>query len=164
MGLLRNIVGKGENIGKHHFLVFQHYFLPIPKRISVFGRHLFCHLQILCIWTSLKNCRLVELSHFLLFHTVMRQEWFLLQWLSSSLKKTWLSQGSNKILMNTYPVGSDKAAWGMPRETVAAVEGSATAVYVVITGVDEGRVAGAGPVTVSHWPFSRPPAGSAVGG
>ena len=52
----------------------------------------------------------------------------------------------------------------MPRETVAAVEGSATAVYVVITGVDEGRVAGAGPVTVSHWPFSRPPAGSAVGG
>ena len=33
---LANIVGKGENAGKQHFLLFEQCFLPIPKRITVF--------------------------------------------------------------------------------------------------------------------------------
>ena len=52
-----NIVGKGENAGNHHFLLFTQCFLTIPKRISVFKLHLFCCLQMLSIWTSLKFCR-----------------------------------------------------------------------------------------------------------
>ena len=31
-----NIVGKGENAGSQHFLLFPQCFQPIPKRISVF--------------------------------------------------------------------------------------------------------------------------------
>ena len=54
-----NIVGKGENAGNHHFLLFPQCFLPTPKRISVFKLHLFCHLQMLSIWTRLKVCHLV---------------------------------------------------------------------------------------------------------
>ena len=30
-----NIVGKGENAGNQHFLLFPHYFPPFPKRISI---------------------------------------------------------------------------------------------------------------------------------
>ena len=32
--LLENIVGKGENAGNQHFLLFPQCFLPITKRIS----------------------------------------------------------------------------------------------------------------------------------
>ena len=32
-----NIVGKGENAGKHHFLLFPQCFLPSPKQISTFN-------------------------------------------------------------------------------------------------------------------------------
>ena len=50
-----NIVGKGENAGNHSgFLLFSQCFLLIPKRISVFQLDLFCRLQLLPIWTSLK--------------------------------------------------------------------------------------------------------------
>ena len=34
-----NIVGKGENAGNQHFLLFPKCFLPIRKRISVFRLH-----------------------------------------------------------------------------------------------------------------------------
>ena len=54
-----NIVGKEENAGDQHFLVFPQYFFIIPKRISVFKLHLFC-LQMLSIWTSLKIRCLVK--------------------------------------------------------------------------------------------------------
>ena len=54
------IVGKGENAGNQHFLLFQQYFLPISKRVSVFKLHLFCSLQRLSVWTSLKMCRMVK--------------------------------------------------------------------------------------------------------
>ena len=40
-----NIVEKGENAGNQHFLLFQQCFLPLSKHISIFGLHLFCHLQ-----------------------------------------------------------------------------------------------------------------------
>ena len=41
--LFENIVGKGENAGNQHFLLFPQCFLPIQKkRISVFKLHLFC--------------------------------------------------------------------------------------------------------------------------
>ena len=54
-----NILGKGENAGNQHFLLFMQCFLPIPKRIFRFFKiHLFCRLQMLSIWTSLKICRL----------------------------------------------------------------------------------------------------------
>ena len=44
-----------------HFLLFPQCFLPFTKQISFFQPGLFCHLQMLSIWTSLKFCRLVEL-------------------------------------------------------------------------------------------------------
>ena len=31
-----NIVGKGENAGDQHFLLFPRCFQPVPKRVSVF--------------------------------------------------------------------------------------------------------------------------------
>ena len=36
MKLLENILGKGENVGYQHFLLFSEYFLPFPKQISFF--------------------------------------------------------------------------------------------------------------------------------
>ena len=49
-----NIVGKGENAGKQHFSPFPTMFFE--KMFSIFGLlfHVFCHLQMLSIWTSLK--------------------------------------------------------------------------------------------------------------
>ena len=52
-----NIVGKGENAGNQHFLLFPQCFLPFPNEISIFLSHFFCCLQMLSIWTSLKFCR-----------------------------------------------------------------------------------------------------------
>ena len=48
-----NIVGKGENAGNKHFLLFPQCFLPIPKRICLLKIHIFCRLQMFSIWTSL---------------------------------------------------------------------------------------------------------------
>ena len=53
-----NIVGKGENAGNQHFLLFPQFFLTIHNRISFFKLHLFYRLQMLSIWTSSKMCRL----------------------------------------------------------------------------------------------------------
>ena len=50
------IVGKGENAGNQHFLLFPQFFTPIQKRISVLKLHLFYHLQMLSIWASRKSC------------------------------------------------------------------------------------------------------------
>ena len=57
-----NTVGKGENVGNQHFLLFPQCFLPFPKQISIFLSHLFCHLQelMLSASTSLKFCHLVK--------------------------------------------------------------------------------------------------------
>ena len=51
-----NIVGKGENAGNQHFLLFPQCFLPFLKQIPIFGSHLYCRLQVLSIWTGLKFC------------------------------------------------------------------------------------------------------------
>ena len=51
---LENIVGKGENAGNQHFLLFPQCFLPFPKQIPISQSHLYCRLQMLSIWTSLK--------------------------------------------------------------------------------------------------------------
>ena len=48
------IVGKGENAGNKHFLYFPQCFLLFSEQISIFQSHLFCHLQMLSIWTCLK--------------------------------------------------------------------------------------------------------------
>ena len=48
-----NIVGKGENSGNPQC------FLLFSKQILVFGLHLFCRLQVLSIWISLKFCCLI---------------------------------------------------------------------------------------------------------
>ena len=50
-----NIVGKGENAGKQHFLLFPQCFLPFPKDISLCMLHLFCRLQMLSILDQSKN-------------------------------------------------------------------------------------------------------------
>ena len=44
---IENILGKGENAGHQHFLLFPQCFLLIPKRTSVVMLHLFYRLQIL---------------------------------------------------------------------------------------------------------------------
>ena len=55
-----NVVGKGENAGNQHFLLFPQCFLLFPTQISIFELELFCRLQMLSIWTSLQFCRLVK--------------------------------------------------------------------------------------------------------
>ena len=55
-----NIVGKGENAGNQQFLLFTQCFRPILKTNSVFKLNVFCCLQMLSIWASLKICRLVK--------------------------------------------------------------------------------------------------------
>ena len=55
-----NIVGKGENAGNQHFLLFPQCFLPIQRRKSSLELHLFCRLQMLSIWTVLEFCPLVD--------------------------------------------------------------------------------------------------------
>ena len=55
-----NIVGKGENAGNQHFLLFPQYFLPFPKQISILDSLFNCGLQMLLIWIGLKFCRLVK--------------------------------------------------------------------------------------------------------
>ena len=57
-----NNVGKGENAGNQHFLLFPQFFLSFPQQILIFLSHLFCRLQMLSIQTSLKFCCLVELK------------------------------------------------------------------------------------------------------
>ena len=42
---VENIVGKGENAGYQHFLLFPKSFLPFPHQISIFQPHLFCRPQ-----------------------------------------------------------------------------------------------------------------------
>ena len=53
----KNILGKGENAGNQHILLFPKCFLFVLKQISI--SHLFCRLLVLSFWTSLKFCHLV---------------------------------------------------------------------------------------------------------
>ena len=66
-----NIVGKGENAGNWHFLLFPQCFLTFPKQISVFQSHLFCRVQKLLIWTSLEI--LLFGKELTLYHTTIIQ-------------------------------------------------------------------------------------------
>ena len=43
------MVGKGENAGYQHFLLFPQYFRFIPLQTTIFESHLFCRLQLLSI-------------------------------------------------------------------------------------------------------------------
>ena len=54
-----NIVGKGENAGNQHFLLFPQCFIPFPKQVSSFS-NLLCRLQMFGIWTSIKIFGLVK--------------------------------------------------------------------------------------------------------
>ena len=56
----KNTVGKGENAGTQHFLLFPQCFFLNQKRIFVFKLHLFCPSAYLSIWTSLEIFRLVK--------------------------------------------------------------------------------------------------------
>ena len=50
-----NIMGKGENAGNQHFLLF-----PSQNNFQFFS-HIYCRrLQMLSIWTGLKYCRFVK--------------------------------------------------------------------------------------------------------
>ena len=56
-----NIEGKGENAGNQHFLLFPQCFLPYQKLFKLsFELYLFCPLQMLSIWSSLKFFRFVK--------------------------------------------------------------------------------------------------------
>ena len=43
--------------------IFSIMLLPFLKQISIFQEHIFCRLQILSNWTSLKLCHLVKSEH-----------------------------------------------------------------------------------------------------
>ena len=43
----KNIVGKGENAGNQHLILFPPCFLPFPKQISIFQPNVNCLLQML---------------------------------------------------------------------------------------------------------------------
>ena len=44
---LENIVGKGENAGNQHFLLFPQCFLSFPEQFSIIQSRLLCRLQML---------------------------------------------------------------------------------------------------------------------
>ena len=44
---LENTVGKGENAGNQHFLLYPQCFLSYVKQIECFEQHLVCHLLML---------------------------------------------------------------------------------------------------------------------
>ena len=60
----KNIVGKGENAGNRHFLLFQQCLLLYQREKSSHQQYLFSRLEILSIWTSLKFCRLMRVNRF----------------------------------------------------------------------------------------------------
>ena len=49
-----NIVGKGENAGNQHIVLFKQCFLPYQRQKSSLELHLFCFLQLLLIWSHPK--------------------------------------------------------------------------------------------------------------
>ena len=51
-----NNVGKGENAGNQHFLLFPHCFLPIPKRMSVFNLHSLLSSALNLDWSGFDYC------------------------------------------------------------------------------------------------------------
>ena len=53
-----NTVGKGENAGNQHFLLFPQCFLPNHLHKSSSEVHVECDLQMLSNWTGLKFCHL----------------------------------------------------------------------------------------------------------
>ena len=55
-----NIVGKEENAGNQHFLLFSQCFLSCERQLWCFKQHLICRLQMLPIWASPKFCHLVK--------------------------------------------------------------------------------------------------------
>ena len=57
-----NMVRKVENAGNQHFLLSSPCFLPFPKQISFFQSYLFCHLQVISIWTNPKMSYYKELT------------------------------------------------------------------------------------------------------
>ena len=57
---LENTVGKGEDAGNQHFLLFPRCFPLYHREISLFLQHLICRLEILSIWSRPKFCRLVK--------------------------------------------------------------------------------------------------------
>ena len=59
------MVGKVENAGNQHFLLFPECFLNYQKQILPFEPHLYFRLLTLSIWTSLKIVSFgKELTHF----------------------------------------------------------------------------------------------------
>ena len=64
-----NILGKGENAGNQHFLLFPKCFLPFPKQMLIFESHLLCHLQMLSIWSS-RSKNLLYGKELTLYHTI----------------------------------------------------------------------------------------------
>ena len=55
-----NIVGKGENAGNQHFLLFPQCFLVFPEQNLLHKSNLLCRLQSLSNWTGPKFCCLVK--------------------------------------------------------------------------------------------------------
>ena len=54
-------LGKGENTGDKHFLLFPQHFLPFQKETAPFQAYQTFRLTMLSIWTRQKFCRLVQI-------------------------------------------------------------------------------------------------------
>ena len=65
-----NNVGKGENAGNQHFLLFPQCFLINPKQTSLFESHLFCRPKMLEFGSGLKFLLGKELTAFPPFPTL----------------------------------------------------------------------------------------------
>ena len=66
-----NIVGKGENAGHQHFLLFPQCFLPYQRQKLSFQQHLFCRLQ---------NAFKLDQSKILQFGEELKAKYTLLLW------------------------------------------------------------------------------------
>ena len=53
-------LGKGENVGNQHFLLFPLCFLPFQRKIEPIKPFWNCRLQMFSIWIRLKFCRPVK--------------------------------------------------------------------------------------------------------
>ena len=71
--LFENIVGKGENAGNQHFLLFPRCFLPFPEQTLIFQSCLCCHLATVLNFTQSKILSFEFIQQFQVLTNVWRR-------------------------------------------------------------------------------------------
>ena len=107
-GLLKKFLGKGENAGKQHFLLFPKCFLPFLKQNSNFELHLFCCLHMLL--TGLKFCCLVGINSY--FIGLNQYLWFS-NHLAGSIYRRWDFYHDDKRIWSSHGIYfASREIWG----------------------------------------------------